>query len=165
MFQRNTICALALAALGLSACGHQGPAKTEVISKGDAICAEADATDRGLPRSAGSDLTQFDNPSPTKLRAAAGYEAKLGRIYANEAERLRALPVPTDARAAFEQTLVAVGAQRDATFAQVLAAQKGDVRAWKRAGTQQTDAYTRETRSAKQLGLSRPSWNFAAAVL
>lgn len=147
------VCGVALTVVGVAGCGGKsGPSMADVISKGDAICADANAQDRALPQTSGADLTQFDNPKPAKLKAAAAYEAKLARLYVTESERLRALPEPSEKKAPFEQTLTAVKSAATATSDQVLAAEKGDLHAWKAAGTRQVAAFDRESRAAKQFG-------------
>lgn len=121
---RVTVVVLAgLSAAAVAACGSSGTKtvpKSEIISKGDAICKRLNATLPALPN---SDPTKFTS---SQLKQVAPAIAKTGQIVSSEVGQVRALGTPSSDAALLKQVL-ADGDTVAANFqAASQAAAKGD---------------------------------------
>lgn len=101
----------------LAACGGTQVTKSDVVARGNAICAGALRDMRAVPAPAGTSGS---------LAALSAYERQVAPIVEREAKAIQALPKPSEGRALLERYMAAVA--RDAAQYRVLAgaAQAGD---------------------------------------
>jgi hypothetical protein len=122
----------------LAACGGTQVTKSDVVARGNAICAGALRDMRAVPAPAGTSGS---------LAALSAYERQVAPIVEREAKAIQALPKPSEERALLERYMAAVA--RDAAQYRVLAgaAQAGDA-----AGVAQALATLRQSGAASLAG-------------